>query len=84
MACVEACAGKVDPKENYIDAKWLKDNINGKYANCGYGFVLSMDSGNINSNLTCQRLCNDLPHTKDNIIAFYASCNRCFNNKISY
>ena len=72
------------PKENYVDAEWLKDNVNGKCANCGCGFVLSMDSGNINSNLTCQRLCNDLPHTKDNVIAFCASCNRCFSDKITY
>ena len=72
------------PKENYVDAEWLKDNVNGKCANCGCGFVLSMDSGNINSNLTCQRVCNDLPHTKDNVIAFCASCNRCFSDKITY
>ena len=72
------------PKENYVDAEWLKDNVNGKCANCGCGFVLSMDCGNVNSKLTCQRLCNDLPHTKDNAIAFRASCNRCFSDKITY
>ena len=72
------------PKDNYVNAERLKDNVNGKCANCGCGFVLSMDSGNIDSNLTCQRLCNDLPHTKDTVIAFCASCNRCFSDKISF
>ena len=37
------------PKENYVDAEWLKDNV---------------ASGNIKSNLTCQRLCHDLPPYK--------------------
>ena len=77
-------ANRTIDKFNYIDAQWLLDRVNDKCYNCGCGFTLSIDSGNINSNLTAQRLDNDQPHLKDNCVAFCASCNRCFSNKVSY
>ena len=77
-------AGRSVDRFNYMDAQWLKDRINDKCCQCGCGFTLSIDNGNINSNLTAQRMDNDQPHLKDNCVAFCASCNRCFSNKISY
>ena len=77
-------AGRSVDRFNYMDAQWLKDRINDKCCHCGCGFTLSIDNGNINSNLTAQRMDNDQPHLKDNCVAFCASCNRCFSNKISY
>ena len=66
--------------DEYISLKWLKKCINSACSN-GCGNILTVDADdnfNVSSNITAQRLNNDLPHQLDNIIPMCVYCN-CSN-----
>ena len=63
------------PNEGYVNAQWFIDNITNQCNYCGCGFTLSVDKGNVMTNLTAQRKSNELPHSLDNCIAYCKRCN---------
>ena len=63
------------PKECYVNKQWFIDNIKNQCNYCGCGFTVSMNKGNVSTNLTAQRKSNSEPHTLDNIIPFCKRCN---------
>ena len=63
------------PKEGYVNVEWFLENIKNQCNYCGCGFHISINKGNILSNLTAQRKQNELSHTLDNIIPFCCRCN---------
>lgn len=68
-------AKKDIPKEGYVNAQWFIDNITNQCNYCGCGFTLDMNKGNVMTNLTCQRVDNEISHTLDNCIAYCKRCN---------
>eukprot|EP00438_Fugacium_kawagutii_P012227 Skav223953 [mRNA] locus=scaffold798:243805:247131:- [translate_table: standard] len=63
------------PKQGYVNSQWFIDNINNQCNYCGCGFYLNINKGNISSNLSAQRVNNDLTHTLDNIVPYCVRCN---------
>ena len=63
------------PKAGYVNAEWFIDNIKNQCNYCGCGFHIDIRNGNIMSNLTCQRVNNELTHTLDNIVPYCCRCN---------
>ena len=63
------------PKEGYVNADWFLNNIKNNCNYCGCGFHIDINKGGIASNLTCQRVDNELTHTLDNIIPYCVRCN---------
>ena len=63
------------PKEGYVDSKWFIDNINNQCNYSGCEFYLNINKGNISSNLSAQRVNNELTNTLDNIVPYYVRCN---------
>ena len=68
-------------KEHYIDAEWLLERMKSNCNRCGVDFILQINKGTIYSNLTAQRLQNDICHTKENCIAYCKRCNCSESNK---
>ena len=63
------------PKDGYVNTQWFMDNITNQCNYCGCGFTLSINKGNVTTNLTCQRVDNEIIHTLDNCIAYCKRCN---------
>ena len=63
------------PKVGYVNVEWFIDNIRNQCNYCGCGFHLDIRNGNIMSNLTCQRVNNELTHTLENIVPYCCRCN---------
>ena len=63
------------PKKGYVDVQWFIDNITNSCNYCGCGFTLNINKGNVMTNLTAQRNCNELPHSLENIIPYCVRCN---------
>ena len=63
------------PKEGYVNKQWFIDNIKNQCNYCGCGFTISMNKGNVSTNLTAQRKQNDKCHELSNIIPFCIRCN---------
>ena len=42
--------------------------------NCGEVLTVDIENGKVVSNISCQRVNNDLSHFKDNCIGFYVQC----------
>ena len=70
-------AGRTVEDADYIDVKRLYDRMNSRcnYNKCGCGFEFDIKCGEVESNLTAQRLKNEMPHVKDNLTAFCSYCN---------
>ena len=68
-------AGRTVEDADYIDVKWLYDRMNSRCNKCGCGFACDIKCGNVVSNLTAQRLNNEMSHVKDNGIAYCHYCN---------
>ena len=65
--------------DEYIDIKWLNKCINSVCGSCGNKLTLDVDDNfNVSSDITAQRLDNNLPHQLDNIIPMCVYCN-CSN-----
>ena len=71
---------KVEHK-HYITADWLMERLSGCCVKCGIEFSLKMIKGNIHTNLTAQRINNDICHTIENCIAYCKNCNCAASNK---
>ena len=63
------------PKDGYVNTKWFMENVTNQCNYCGCGFTLDIKRGSIYTNLTCQRKCNELPHSLENIIPYCRRCN---------
>lgn len=70
-------------ENDYVDVKCLMNMMNTHCQNCGAILTIDIEDGKIVSNITAQRLNNDQPHYKDNIVGFCKTCNCAFSNKIS-
>ena len=76
-------AGRDVSNGNYVDEDFLIDLMNTQCQNCNEPLTIDFDEGRIVSNITCQRVNNELAHFKDNCIGFCHQCNCAFSNKIS-
>ena len=71
---------KVEHK-HFITADWLMERLNGCCVKCGIEFHLKMVKGNIQTNLTAQRINNNICHTIENCVAYCKNCNCAASNK---
>jgi hypothetical protein len=65
---------------NYVNVEWLNSCL-GKACNCGEIFEITNNKNVISSNITANRIDNELSHTIDNIIPMCVICNVCLSNK---
>ena len=72
-----------DIEGDYVDVEFLMDLMNTNCECCGDILTIDMEDGNIVSNISCQRLNNDISHYKSNVVGYCVSCNCAFSNKIS-
>ena len=68
---------------NYVDRTFLMNMMNTHCQNCNEVLSVDFEDGRVVSNISCQRVNNDIAHFKDNCIGFCVSCNCAFSNKIS-
>eukprot|EP00438_Fugacium_kawagutii_P019097 Skav234725 [mRNA] locus=scaffold634:457313:460261:+ [translate_table: standard] len=76
-------AGRDVKDGDYVDEDFLMNMMNTNCQNCNEPLIIDFDDGKIVSNITCQRINNDIGHFKDNCIGFCHQCNCAFSNKIS-
>ena len=66
-------------EHKYVNVEWLNNCINKHCGGCGNKLTLDVDDKfNVSSDITAQRLDNNLLHYIDNIIPMCVSCN-CSN-----
>ena len=63
------------PKEGYVNTEWFLKNITNSCSYCRCGFSIDINRGGIMSNLTAQRVNNEVAHTLDNIVPYCRRCN---------
>ena len=63
--------------DGYVNAAWFMDQVNASTCcPCGNDLGISVDKfGVIKSNITAQRLNNEISHTMDNCIIMCTRCN---------
>ena len=66
---------------NYVNVDWLMSCINKRCDHCGCNLELNLDSGYPCSNITAQRVDNNMDHNLDNIIPMCKICNCSLSNK---
>ena len=76
-------AGRDVEDVDYVDVEFLMNLMNTQCENCNEPLVIDFEDGRISSNITCQRVNNDISHFKDNVVGYCVSCNCAFSNKIS-
>ena len=66
-------------EDNYITAQWCMDRFRGCCGKCNVKFEFDTHHGQLSSNFTAQRVCNDLGHTTDNCESWckYCNCSAC-------
>ena len=69
--------------DEYVDVDFLMDMMNTQCENCNEPLVIDFEDGKVSSNISCQRLNNELAHYKSNCIPLCVQCNCAFSNKIS-
>ena len=69
--------------DEYVDVDFLMDMMNTQCENCNEPLVIDFEDGKVSSNISCQRLNNELAHYKSNCIPMCVQCNCAFSNKIS-
>ena len=75
-------AGKRKIENNtYIDENWLLEKLNSCCSRCGIEFSINLDKGSIYSNLTAQRINNEMCHIKSNCLAYCKRCNCSASNR---
>ena len=72
-----------DIEGEYVDRTFLMNMMNTHCQNCGEILTVDIEDGKVVSNISCQRVNNDIGHFKDNCIGFCVQCNCAFSNKIS-
>ena len=73
-------AKRLISKDNYITTEWLKRCL-GTNCQCGVTFTYLYNKGNINSNLTADRIDNDDDHNLCNIQPLCVLCNMSKSNR---
>ena len=68
---------------DYVDVELLMNLMNTQCENCNEPLVIDFEDGRISSNISCQKVNNNIAHFKDNCIGLCVSCNCVFSNKIS-
>ena len=76
-------AGRDVEDGDYVDVEFLMNLMNTQCENCNEPLVIDFEDGKVSSNISCQRVNNDISHFKDNCIGFCVQCNCAFSNKIS-
>ena len=71
-----------DVEGDYVDVEFLMNLMNTQCENCNEPLVIDFEEGRIVSNITCQRVNNDISHFKDNVVGYCVSCNCAFSDKI--
>jgi hypothetical protein len=69
-------AGRKINHKNFITVQWLKDQYGKTCPGCGDCLTFEMVGGKVESNLTADRLDNDLENTLDNITPLCCTCNQ--------
>ena len=69
-----------DINHNYVNVEWLRSCLS-KSCSCGDVFEITNNKNVITSNITANRIDNDLSHTIDNIIPMCIICNQSLSNK---
>jgi hypothetical protein len=78
-------ANRVIDKNNYIDLDYIKSQIN--YKKLGYckwckdKYYIDIKNGNVNSNISFDRLNNSVCHSKNNLQVICSKCNCIKSNK---
>ena len=72
-----------DIEGEYVDKGFLTNMMNTHCQNCNEVLTVYFEDGKVVSNISCQRVNNDIGHFKDNCIGFCVQCNCAFSNKIS-
>ena len=68
--------------DDYVDVDFLMDMMNTQCENCNEPLVIDFEDGKVSSNISCQRVNNELAHYKSNCIPMCVQCNCAFSNKI--
>ena len=68
---------------SYVDRSFLMNMMNTHCENCGEALTVDFENGKVVSNISCQRVNNDISHVKDNLVGFCVQCNCAFSNKIA-
>ena len=76
-------AGREIETDDYVDVKYLMNMINEHCQNCNEPLTIDFENDNIVSNITCQRVDNEIAHFKSNCIPMCHQCNCAFSNKLS-
>ena len=76
-------AGRDVEDGNYVDVDLLMNLMNTQCENCNEPLVIGFEDGKVSSNISCQRVNNELGHFKDNCIGLCVQCNCAFSNKMS-
>eukprot|EP00438_Fugacium_kawagutii_P027024 Skav232522 [mRNA] locus=scaffold1096:1054611:1057742:- [translate_table: standard] len=76
-------ANRETVSEEYIDAKFLSNLINTPCECCGDVLTLEVDKGKVTSNITAQRINNEVGHFKSNCKGLCDWCNKGLSDKNS-
>jgi DNA-directed RNA polymerase subunit N (RpoN/RPB10) len=79
----DTTTGRLIPKEFYVTAEELESYANGKCFSCGTHLYLDFKDGNVITNITADRIDNDIGHQLDNIRPCCRACNCALSNKNS-
>ena len=76
-------ADRVLNNDDYIDLNWFLTEMssNPVCACCKAPYKMFLDNGNVQSNITADRIDNSLSHTSDNCRLMCVDCNRKRSNK---
>ena len=75
-------AGRNVNDGEFVDVEFLMSLMNTNCENCNEQLTVDFDNDKVVSNISCQRICNELGHFKDNVIGYCVSCNCAFSDKI--
>ena len=73
-------AGRTISK-NYVTRDWLKSQFGKSCSGCGDCLSFEMVNNKIESNLTADRIDNELDHNLENIVPLCVSCNCAKSNR---
>ena len=74
-------AGRTISKDNYVNAVWFRSCVNKYCYNCGTHLYIDFSEGNVLTNITADRVDNDMDHSLDNILPCCRICNCFLSNK---
>ena len=75
-------AGRDVEDWGYVDVDFLMNLMNTQCENCNEPLVIDFEDGKVSSNISCQRVNNDIAHFKDNCIGLCVQCNCAFSNNL--